>query len=281
MNRHMYIMLYILLLLVITSSQVLAEQWKISFNGYPGVMELSENKNSYSGRFNLHGNWEEMLDLRVYKNAIFFRRAAADQKYLGVMEGTRMQGIFSQGGSGSYPWTAEQSENTGSDPFNHDSGYQPVYPPHQSERNLALGKQARQSSTGYGGTARYAVDGNKDGNFSANSVTHTNNAPNEWWEVDLGRPQHIHEVKLWNRTDCCGERLSNFHVFVSQHPLPSGSLSTVLHDPTIWQHHVSGVAGRETTIPVSAVGRYVRIQLAGQNWLSLAEVEVIGTGSHH
>ncbi|MBV5349780.1 discoidin domain-containing protein [bacterium] len=279
MNRQMYTMLYILLLLVVTSTQVLAEQWKINFNGYPGVMELSENQNSYAGRFNLHGNWEEMLDLRVYKNAIFFRRAAADQKYLGVMEGTRMQGIFSQGGAGSYPWTAEQSENTGSDPFNHGSGYQ-TYPPQQSKRNLALGKQARQSSTGYGGTARYAVDGNKDGNFNANSVTHTNNAPNEWWEVDLGRPQHIHEIKLWNRTDCCGERLSNFHVFVSQHPLPSGSLSTVLHNPAIWQQHFSGVAGRETTIPVSAVGRYVRIQLAGQNWLSLAEVEVIGTESH-
>jgi hypothetical protein len=30
---------------------------------------------------------------------------------------------------------------------------------------------------------------------------------------------------------------------------------------------------REISIPVSAEGRYVRIQLAGQNWLSLAEVE--------
>lgn len=77
-----------------------AEQWKINFNSYQGTMELNRSGDSYTGRFNLHGNWEQMLDLQVYRNAIFFRRAAADQKYLGMLEDGRMHGTFTQHGSG-------------------------------------------------------------------------------------------------------------------------------------------------------------------------------------
>lgn len=277
MKRQIRTMVYLVLASVLLTTQLWAEQWKINFNGYPGVMELSGNQSNFAGRFNLHGNWEQMLDLRVYRNAIFFRRAAADQKYLGIMEGNRMQGIFSQGGAGSYPWTAEQMDSTGADPFAADSGYKPVRTPHGSARNLALGKPVRQSSTGYGGKPEHAVDGNKDGNYSANSVTHTDNAPNEWWEIDLGSQKQIREIKIWNRTDCCGERLSNFYVLVSPHQFSGSSLQAALNTPSVWQSHHPGVAGRETTIPVAGIGRYVRIQLAGQNWLSLAEVEVIGT----
>ena len=95
--------------LLVSGSLANAETWKVSFNGYPGTMELNRSGNVYTGRFNLHGNWEEMLDLRVFRNAIFFRRASADQKYLGVMEDGRMLGVFSQAGAGSYPWSAERN----------------------------------------------------------------------------------------------------------------------------------------------------------------------------
>lgn len=250
-----------------------AEQWKISFNGYPGVMELNGSGNSYTGRFNLHGNWEQMLDLQVYRHAIFFRRASADQKYLGIIEGERMQGIFTQHGSGRYSWTAEKAVSV---PPYADSFHHPQTSGGQL-RNLALKRPARQSSTGYGGTADKAVDGNRDGNYHAGSVSHTNNLPNDWWEVDLGAYQQIREIKIWNRTDCCGERLANFYVMVSPVPFSSNYLQSSLNDQQVWSYHVERSVGREITVPVSAAGRYVRIQLAGQNWLSLAEVEVIGT----
>lgn len=251
-----------------------AEQWKINFNSHQGSMELNRSGDSYTGRFNLHGSWEQMLDLQVYRSAIFFRRAAADQKYIGVLEGDRMQGVFTQHGSGRYPWTAEKTAAVPpvvivpQDPGSQAPG-----------SNLALRKQVRQSSLGFGGAAARAVDGNRDGNYYANSVSHTNNAPNEWWEVDLGSRQQISSIKIWNRTDCCGERLSNFYLMVSPVPFSSNNLQAALADQNIWSHHVAGVAGRETTVPVDAEGRYVRIQLAGQNWLSLAEVEVFGSDS--
>jgi hypothetical protein len=275
MKRQIRIVIYLVLASVLLSTHLWAEQWKISFNGYPGTMELSGGQSNYSGRFNLHGNWEQMLDLQVYRNAIFFRRASADQKYLGVMEGGRMQGVFTQHGSGRYPWTAERTDIVSVDP---------IVPPLSGGntgaiKNLALKKQARQSSTSYGGTPERAVDGNRDGNHNAGSVSHTANVPNDWWEVDLGSQKQIQEIKLWNRTDCCSERLSNFYVLVSSKPFSGGNLQVSLNDPSIWHFHHQGAAARETTVAVAGEGRYVRVQLAGQNWLSLAEVEVFGHDS--
>ena len=147
----------------------------------------------------------------------------------------------------------------------------------RSIENLARGKQARQSSTGYGGDAGRAVDGNTNGDyFGANSVSHTNNQPQDWWEVDLGAIYNIGLIKIWNRTDCCSERLSNFYVMVSEKPFSSSNINDSLRQSGIWSNHNSGTAGRTTEIKVNAQGRYVRIQLAGTNWLQLAEVEVFG-----
>jgi hypothetical protein len=142
--------------------------------------------------------------------------------------------------------------------------------------NLALKKRAQQSSTGYGGDPQRAVDGTTDGNYSANSVTHTNSENGAWWEVDLGRVQDIREIRIWNRTDCCGERLSNFYLLVSEYPFASTRLDDSLNNRAVWSHEHPGVAQTQTTIPVGAQGRYVRVQLRGTNYLSLAEVQVMG-----
>jgi hypothetical protein len=87
----------------------IAGTWNINFNNYRGTMAISGDEGSYSGRFNLHGNWEEMLDLRVAGGAIYFRRAAADQRYQGTISGNSITGNFSQGGSGNYPWRADRT----------------------------------------------------------------------------------------------------------------------------------------------------------------------------
>ena len=81
--------------------------------------------------------------------------------------------------------------------------------------NLALGRRTSQSSTGYGGFASRAVDGDTDGVYGNLSITHT--APddaNPWWRVDLDGTFFLERIVLWNRTDCCSERLSNFRVSV-------------------------------------------------------------------
>jgi hypothetical protein len=135
------------------------------------------------------------------------------------------------------------------------------------------------AATGYGGAADRAVDGNTNGDyFAGRSVTHTeeDNQPQPWWQVDLGVSSRIDHVMLWNRRDCCGERLASFWVFVSDSPFPAGDVSALLADGRIWRHEHGGAAGPQTRIAVGRRGRYIRVQLSGRAPLSLAEVEVFG-----
>ena len=68
---------------------------------------------------------------------------------------------------------------------------------------------ATQSSLYPGGEAEKAIDGNRDGAYANQSVTHTNNANGEWWMVKFPKKQESGSIHLWNRADCCGDRLSN------------------------------------------------------------------------
>lgn len=155
------------------------------------------------------------------------------------------------------------------------SPHTPSAPVHNALVNLALGKKAFQSSTGYGGNSNRAVDGKTDGNYMTTaSVTHTNQELHAWWQVDLGKVETIDLIRIWNRTDCCAERLSDFYVLVSNQAFSSTNLQETLQQPGVWHVFFEGQPGTKTDIPVHAPGRYVRIQLSRSNYLSLAEVEV-------
>ncbi len=81
--------------------------------------------------------------------------------------------------------------------------------------NLAPKGEAKQASTDYGGEAKFAIDGNTDGDYEKKSVSHTAQADNPWWEVDLKSEQSIDRVVLWNRTDGeTEERMRNFRIIV-------------------------------------------------------------------
>jgi hypothetical protein len=126
--------------------------------------------------------------------------------------------------------------------------------------------------------AASAVDGNTDGNFFDGSVTATNLDANAWWQVDLGASASISSVVVWNRTDCCASRLSNFWVFVSDTPFaPNDTVDTLRNRPGTFGNSGSLTPNPPATITtLGAQGRYIRVQLAGTNYLSLAEVQVFG-----
>ncbi len=172
--------------------------------------------------------------------------------------------------------------------------------------NLALFKTARQSSTyvsepatcpltpANATNAALAVDNNTDGGFFDNSVSTTNNDANAWWEVDLGTPASLGSITIWNRTDCCGDRLSDFWVFVSDTPYADTDTPTTLagRAGTYSIHEqITNGPNPSVTIPFSSMSctsrcglglsRYVRVQLTGANYLSLAEVQVFGTTAFH
>jgi hypothetical protein len=143
--------------------------------------------------------------------------------------------------------------------------------------DLALGQTATQSSD-YGPTtgAALAVDGNTNGNFSAGSVTATLSGANPWWQVDLGSSATVTTIVIWNRTDCCWDRLADYWVFVSNTPFgPTDTPSTLQSRTATWSSHQTTMPTPSTAIAAAgAQGRYVRVQLTGTNNLSLAEVQI-------
>src|ERR1044072_9227863 len=145
-----------------------------------------------------------------------------------------------------------------------------------TSQSVAVGMPVAQSST-YGNLpASNAVDGNPDGDVYQGSVSHTDYGAQPWWRVDLGSSYSIPWVNLWNRIDCCSERLSNFYLLVSDVPFGSNDLTASLNQPGVSSYYVSGPVSPSTSIPVGRTGRYLRVQLSGSNYLSLAEVEVYG-----
>merc|ERR1712106_879504 len=78
--------------------------------------------------------------------------------------------------------------------------------PQKVLNNIAKGKVATQSSTCHGGPAARAVDGNNSGVWGHGSVSHTCRHAMNTWSVTLGLSV-ITKIVIWNRTDCCAERI--------------------------------------------------------------------------
>ena len=162
-----------------------------------------------------------------------------------------------------------------------DNGYFRISPTLSKQKllNIAIGKSVRQSSVG-GAGAELAVDGNTDGDFTHGSVSHTGKDVNAWLDIDLGEVESIDSMNIWNRTDCCGERLHDYWIFISKTPFLASDTSAMLRArPAIWSQ-INATPNPKSKIKTRGVqGRYVRIQLDGtqpieESFLSLAEVEV-------
>ncbi|MEM9466648.1 MAG: discoidin domain-containing protein [Actinomycetota bacterium] len=147
--------------------------------------------------------------------------------------------------------------------------------------NVALGATATQASIYANDLARYgpanAVDGLTGGNWPGDDISITTTY-GSWWEVDLGAEHSIRQIRIHNRTDCCGDRLGAAGVMIGSSSFGNDSLADASSAAT-WSTTLSASPGAYVELDVpSSVGRYVRIQLppTGTPYLQLAEVEVIG-----
>lgn len=104
-------------------------------------------------------------------------------------------------------------------------------------------------------------------------MTHTTAVSGAWWQVDLGAIRRIDHLQVINRSDSSQARLNGFVVKLSTNGVtwfdPSGPPGLSFAERTEKVHP-------GTFIPVKNGARYVRIQLPGTQYLSLAEVMVMG-----
>ncbi len=146
------------------------------------------------------------------------------------------------------------------------------------ETNLAKGKPATQSSTDTNSAvATRAVDDKTNGDYFQNSVAVTASQSQPYWQVDLGASAFLTSVRLWNRTDCCTNLLSNFHVFLSGQPFTGTTVAQSQAQPGVVDVAYPGIAPTSTTLALNRSARYVRVQLEGTSTLQLAEVEIFGS----
>ena len=139
------------------------------------------------------------------------------------------------------------------------------------DTNVALHQLTTQSS--FRNNSHKAIDGITHGDYfkAGAGTSHTDSEKNPWWMVDLGKEYLIDKINIFNRTDCCQDRLDNYRVAISNNP--------GIHEPS-YTHDFHGSPDPKKTIDLSrhhAKGRYVRITLLGDNKrvLSLAEVQVM------
>jgi hypothetical protein len=135
--------------------------------------------------------------------------------------------------------------------------------------NIATSGTATQSSTlaGTNADASRAIDGNRGGVFNDLSVTHTDaTTPAPFWQVDFAGNHAVSAVSVWNRTDCCTERLNGATVQVLD------SSFNVVGTQSLAASAAPAVQGVVFYPAVS--GRYVRVVGTSGQYLSLAEVEV-------
>ncbi|KAI8516124.1 hypothetical protein Bbelb_069370 [Branchiostoma belcheri] len=134
--------------------------------------------------------------------------------------------------------------------------------------NVAVRKSAYQTSTDEGGRAGRAVDGKTNGNYYAHSCTHTRNQADPSWRVDLGQSYWVDRVVIFNRQDCCKERINPFNIHI-------GDSAQVSTNPKCGGDHQIDVSQRSISVPCRAMrGRYVGVRLPGSRTLTLCEVQV-------
>jgi len=144
--------------------------------------------------------------------------------------------------------------------------------------NVAMGKPTAQSSSGWSGSSHRAVDGNTDPVYGGSSCTHTQNHPNSWWAVNLQAEFDIVKVILYNREDCCGERLRQLDIYAA--PSMPGADAPDVNSGTLCGTFAGPAANGdvvEITCAAGFRGQYIVIQ--NQNiaeYLTLCEVQVIG-----
>ncbi|XP_072042783.1 uncharacterized protein [Amphiura filiformis] len=137
----------------------------------------------------------------------------------------------------------------------------------QKRREISfLGRTVTQSSTI---TSAYrATDGNTNSFFSGNSCSQTYNQYGAWWMIDQVYNQCIGSIAIYNRQDCCKEKLVGAVIRVGDN---SNRNNNPVCGSPITLNQVN--AGSVIEVECNLRGRYISISLSGTQQLTLCEVK--------
>ncbi len=161
----------------------------------------------------------------------------------------------------------------------------PVLSPQQIEadwlrqdevRNLPPSPRTRPEASATNVTTAQDAAGGCDGVKNGTYGFHTAGQDNPWWQVDLGEATSLDRVAIYNRCDGQVEaRTARLKVLLS----PDGKTWSELyrHDGGLFRGQPDG---KPLAVPgKGAKARFVRVQLPGNQYLHLDEVEVYRVGA--
>jgi len=97
--------------------------------------------------------------------------------------------------------------------------------------------------------AQSAIDGNADQNWGGASCTHTNNGRWEWWKAKfVGGHKIVTKIEVFNRADCCSERLAGATVSVGEQDAMKEFGGKKLDSSTAVQTFLGNVKGDQIEI---------------------------------
>ena len=113
-----------------------------------------------------------------------------------------------------------------------------------------------------------AVDGVvSESNLPWQMCLHWTSVTDPWWGVDLGAHRFVTRVKLYNRNDCCPDRLQQVSIYLGHdfenlyyNPLMASGIDVPRHTPL--------------EVPINYWGRYLFVTRPGQTGLTLCEIQV-------
>ncbi|XP_068677363.1 uncharacterized protein [Montipora foliosa] len=143
--------------------------------------------------------------------------------------------------------------------------------------NIALFRPTDQNNTYGGSFSSYAVDGGKGTDYRVCAHTGDPGNTNPFWRVDLGRVEHVAEVRILNR-DCCADRLDGAEIRVGDSIAKGGATNHLCATVT----HIPKKQEKKFFCKPIASGRYVFIRIAGHSkYVIICEVEVYSTYTHN
>jgi len=141
----------------------------------------------------------------------------------------------------------------------------PANPPEIIE--MALDRPATASSV-LQNNALYAASKSNDGDIA--TIHHSECGHHPWWKVDLGVDSFVQDVVITNRVNCCGGRLQWAKVEILD------SAENVVESRNIVGAVGNGKVVQKVFNEDTSFGRYVKVSLARNECLHMAEVAVNG-----
>merc|ERR1712176_999191 len=133
--------------------------------------------------------------------------------------------------------------------------------------NVASSGVATQDSTGWEGIASRAIDGSLSGlYFEGKTCSHNGDLVDGWWNLEFPEPTAINKVVIYNREDCCQDRIDGVKIYADGELC--GKINYV-EGQNVYKKSCSS----DTT--EYRIATNLRIEAAEGTYLTLCEVKVL------